>query len=137
VLQEDPPRPSRISNHDDGYHHARISPSEITGNRSAKTLLDVEASEHLLEVSDRALHLHDQQDLSAGMESEYIDPAPIPVVVEADLGPYLPADGREQADDITLERRVGGVDEAIELLAAPAHLNADRSTQRGNDTVQA
>jgi hypothetical protein len=58
-------------------------------------------------------------------------------MIEADLGPYLPAEVREQADGITLEPCVGSVDEAIELLAVPAHLDADGSTQRGNDAGQA
>jgi len=109
VLDEAPPRPSCITDDDRGQHDSRFGPADVSG----------------------------QQDPSARMGSEHVDPTPIPVVIEADLGQYLPAEASQQAYDITLERCVDGVDEAIELLAVPAHLDADGCTQRVDDAGQA
>ena len=57
----------------------------------------------------------------------------IAVVVEAHLDPDLPAEGVEQLHGALDERRMLGVHEAVELLAAPADHQLARRAERVQD----
>ena len=90
VLGHPPPCRPTLSNYE-RRHDRRGVPAAIPGKHRRDALLDIQATEHVLDVLDARLDLRHEQDPQRWMECQQIDAAAIPIVVEAGFRRYQPS----------------------------------------------
>lgn len=134
MLLHDTMRVARVR-HGDERHHSVGLPVQAGGDIVSQAHLDVEAAQRLLEIAERGLDLHDEEPSRRGMECEDVDPAAISEVIEADLDADLPPEVLQSLRDDRHERGVASVDESIEPLAVPPHLEARGRADRRQHAI--
>jgi hypothetical protein len=104
-------------------------------DRGCNTRLDVQRSEKLLDVDQPRLDLDNERDPELGMEGEQIDPPALAIVVEARLRDNQPTQSLKRLLDRVLEHRMAGIQEAVQLRAAPTNVPPKSTTACKHDSL--
>lgn len=108
-----------------------IKPS-VACDPPSETPLPVKIADQLLGVDDVGLQLRHEQYSTGRVPGEHIDDPALAIDRERNLRHHSPsASSGESARDCLVERGVPGVDQAIELPAAPAWHQPDLDLERG------
>lgn len=122
---------------DENRHDRRgRRPAQFPAQHRAKAGLDVESSKRLLEVTQHGLDLDDQQGSSRRVKRDDVDTPALTEMVEADLGAHDVSCLGKHPSDRFLERRVGGIEQAVELLTLPSELDDQRRVECCGDPIK-
>ena len=114
------------------------SPASLACDRRSQALTSIRCPHELRRIHERRLELDDEQASCRGMPREDVDGPAFTVDGVRDFGQGYPSRESLEADqDRTLERRVGTVDESIELDTAPPRRDLQPHLQRRRDAPDA
>lgn len=108
----------------------RPRPATLSGQHRPEARFDVQASKQVLDVSDSALDLDDEQDPRTRMPGKEVTAAAVAIVVEAHLRPCHPSSVSEARGCRILQSGVRPIDEPIEVGSAPSHLDGQGCVER-------
>jgi hypothetical protein len=102
----------------------------LSGQHRPEARFDVQSSKQVLDVSDSALDLDDEQDRRARMPGQQVTPPPVAIVIEANFWPCHPSRASEASGCRILQSGVCTIDEPIQIGSAPSHLDGQRCVER-------
>jgi hypothetical protein len=102
----------------------------------SKPHLDVERSEQALYVQYLRLDFDDHDDAPLRVERQQVDAPAFAVVTERDLDLHGPTQCFEQLFRVRLERGMAGVQQSVQLRAAPPAVDPELDAERTTDLCQ-
>jgi len=95
----------------------------------------IEATQGLLEVTQPALHLYYQESAASHVGSQNVAASSLAVAVKAHLNANDPAPIAQHFSDRRLYPCVYRIDQPVQLLATPPHLDRQTAIERANDAL--
>lgn len=125
-----------ILGEDDGRQDGAHVPAELLRDVTSEPSLRVDRPEERLHIDEIRLQLDDQEHARCGVPGEEIDPTALAVSAVADLDPNEPNPPLEPALDQRAERRVRGIQQAIELRSIPEDAQVQPTAEAREDGFQ-
>jgi hypothetical protein len=120
MVSNSPPGGSVLAD-DQGWNDASDRPLPLDGELASHAALHFQPTDHILHVIDSGLDLDHEQDPHPWMEGEKIDPAAVPVIVEARLDLHKPPCVAEELRHPVLKNGMA----SIELRSLAAYPNVE------------
>ena len=117
-MSADPPPCRPVFSKDDRRYDRGDDPPAIPCKHRRDAFLDIKPAQEILDVVDACLDLDHEQDPEVCLIGKDVDPAPVSVMIEADLALDDPTGAAQQVNQPVLQLRVTGIGEGTFAIHA-------------------